>query len=314
MKYRVVLMPVFFATLLSAGRVKGPCLPEGGKDAIILPPCEDVYIQSYGGGEGWNVFLKFDISSVPKDKTIDSVYLKVYVWSVNGGWDGDVNFWNVHNQTWVESDSAQKIWSSTTSDSMTHYAGFGLQVGWAKSITLKRIFLKDYNAHNSYCTIKMKDSDDITHVPPSEPFPIDSQDTLGLGAWWPLGHYICLYPHERGDSMPKLFIYSNEFGAEEEIRPQVHQKDTLLTIRNSPNPFRVNTVIEFRVESSELKDLQLQIYDLAGQIIRAFPISTPQSPITRVVWDGTDESGSKVGSGIYFYKIGRAIGKISLIK
>ncbi|MBI4723224.1 MAG: T9SS type A sorting domain-containing protein [Candidatus Stahlbacteria bacterium] len=71
-----------------------------------------------------------------------------------------------------------------------------------------------------------------------------------------------------------------------------------------PNPFTQRTVIEFRVQSSELKDVQLQIYDLAGRLVKLFSLtSNPQSPITSVVWDGKNDSGERVCSGVYFYKL-----------
>jgi hypothetical protein len=70
-----------------------------------------------------------------------------------------------------------------------------------------------------------------------------------------------------------------------------------------PNPFTQKTVIEFRVQSSELKEVQLQIYDLAGRLVKSFPILNNQSPVTRIVWDGKDELSKSVGSGIYFYKL-----------
>lgn len=73
--------------------------------SLIVNPCEDIYIvTTYGDAEGYNTFLKFDISSIPTGKTIDSVFLEVYVWFYSICWRQYVNFWNVNNQTWTESD------------------------------------------------------------------------------------------------------------------------------------------------------------------------------------------------------------------
>lgn len=63
-----------------------------------------------------------------------------------------------------------------------------------------------------------------------------------------------------------------------------------------PNPFTQKTIIR-------LKDLQLEIYDLGGRLVRSLPIDNLQSPITEVVWDGKDNDDKSVPSGIYFCSI-----------
>ncbi|MBI4722078.1 MAG: CocE/NonD family hydrolase [Candidatus Stahlbacteria bacterium] len=83
--------------------------------------------------------------------------------------------------------------------------------------------------------------------------------------------------------------------------------------QNYPNPFVQKTVIEFRVQSLELKDVQLQIYDLVGRLVKLFSLTpNPQSPITKVVWDGKNDLGERVCSGVYFYKLN--VGDFSQIK
>ena len=64
--------------------------------------------------------------------------------------------------------------------------------------------------------------------------------------------------------------------------------------------------VPMSIASSPSTSISLNIYDLAGRILRAFPItnnfigSDGKSPITSVVWNGTDDSGEKVTNGIYF--------------
>ena len=188
---------------------------------MILHPCEDVYINTFGGGVGCNPFLKFDIASLPTGATIDSVFLEVYVWRVDPPWNGNVDFWNVNNQTWTESTPAESLWREfPTSDSLSQSDGFGMAVGWARSIDIKPIFIRDYNVMHVYCSIKMKDPDDITLWAPNLR---DSDDTLRLGNDGGGSWYIYFYPHERGgDFMPKLIVYSSEF-----VVPDIEVSDTL---------------------------------------------------------------------------------------
>jgi len=79
--------------------------------------------------------------------------------------------------------------------------------------------------------------------------------------------------------------------------------ETILHIQielfNYPNPFNPETTIRFTTENIE-KNTKLVIYNLKGQKIKQFSIFNNQSSI---IWDGIDDSGIPVGSGIYFYKL-----------
>lgn len=73
-------------------------------------------------------------------------------------------------------------------------------------------------------------------------------------------------------------------------------------LKVSPNPFTQTTVIEFgSFRVSELKEAKLQIYDLSGRLVRSFSLTTNYQQLTTVItWDGTDNTGKKVESGLYF--------------
>ncbi len=74
--------------------------------------------------------------------------------------------------------------------------------------------------------------------------------------------------------------------------------------RNYPNPFNPGTRIEFQVP--EQSRVQLSVFDILGRPVKTlvdavFPASvgTPYF----VLWDGTDNSGTGVASGVYFYRM-----------
>ncbi len=72
-------------------------------------------------------------------------------------------------------------------------------------------------------------------------------------------------------------------------------------IGNYPNPFNPETTIKFSIESNQQNEqVEFTIYNLKGQIIRQYSIFNNQSSI---VWNGTDNNGQPVSSGIYFYKL-----------
>ena len=72
--------------------------------------------------------------------------------------------------------------------------------------------------------------------------------------------------------------------------------------QNYPNPFNPETTIEFGLAAEA--DVQLVIYDLAGQVIRTL-ISGEQMQAGHhsAAWDGNNSAGAKVGSGVYLYRL-----------
>ena len=71
--------------------------------------------------------------------------------------------------------------------------------------------------------------------------------------------------------------------------------------RNYPNPFNPETTIPFQL--SEERAVQLTIYNTMGQKIRTLVNETKQAGWHTVKWDGLNESGTHVGSGIYIVKL-----------
>ncbi|MDI6839876.1 MAG: hypothetical protein QMD71_03315 [bacterium] len=67
-----------------------------------------------------------------------------------------------------------------------------------------------------------------------------------------------------------------------------------------PNPFRDKTVIRVQGLGRGLinQTPTLQIYDLAGRIVKSFPLITSHLSLsTAVYWDGSDNDGKKLGTG-----------------
>jgi hypothetical protein len=90
-----------------------------------------------------------------------------------------------------------------------------------------------------------------------------------------------------------------------EVTPIGHDEapvaDRFVLFQNYPNPFNPATTIRYTVPKTTR--VTLRIYNLLGQEIRTL-INTPQLPGEHsVTWNGADNSGRKVSSGIYIYRI-----------
>ena len=70
---------------------------------------------------------------------------------------------------------------------------------------------------------------------------------------------------------------------------------------NYPNPFNPATVIEYSIASDT--DVSLNIYNVAGQAVKTLVKGARQKGNYKVTWDGKDNDGNMVVSGVYFYKL-----------
>jgi hypothetical protein len=71
-----------------------------------------------------------------------------------------------------------------------------------------------------------------------------------------------------------------------------------------PNPFNPTTTIQYFVpEGAGAQRVSLVIYDVSGARVRTLVNSDQRSGKFTVTWDGRNNSGDTVGSGVYFYRI-----------
>jgi len=74
--------------------------------------------------------------------------------------------------------------------------------------------------------------------------------------------------------------------------------------QNSPNPFNMSTVITYDVpQAANPLSVQLQIFNTQGQLVRTLEDQLRTTGRYKVLWDGQNNSGAFVSSGIYFYKL-----------
>ncbi len=80
---------------------------------------------------------------------------------------------------------------------------------------------------------------------------------------------------------------------------------TLSDLFNYPNPFKDNTKFYFQHNrAGEFLDIELQIFDLSGRIVATIKDNIYDNGyrIGPINWNGTTNSGEKLGAGIYVYR------------
>lgn len=94
-------------------------------------------------------------------------------------------------------------------------------------------------------------------------------------------------------------LWGPEVPVEEEALEQMPGEYALL--QNYPNPFNPETSIGYRLPQAG--HVSLMVFNVTGQMVRRL-VDWDQTPGEHVViWDGSDELGQPVASGIYFYQL-----------
>ncbi len=72
-------------------------------------------------------------------------------------------------------------------------------------------------------------------------------------------------------------------------------------LQNHPNPFNPTTTIPFAVSTPS--DVLLIVYSPLGQEVKTLVFEAMEPGYHRVTWDGRDNLGRSVASGIYLYRL-----------
>jgi hypothetical protein len=110
-----------------------------------------------------------------------------------------------------------------------------------------------------------------------------------------------LFPRGRGTpgTVVRSFLLSPPLPAEAGVRDRPKR---VTNLRNLPNPFRARTSLRYRLEESAL--VRVQVFDYRGRLVRTLIEGEEQDPGTQsVFWDGADEDGRRVSSGVYFFRV-----------
>lgn len=107
----------------------------------------------------------------------------------------------------------------------------------------------------------------------------------------------------------KLRVVSQEIAVNVEIEDAAIPNEFVVH-QNYPNPFNPTTKISYELPKAE--KVEIVIYNIFGQKVRTI-ISEYQRPgYHSVIWDGTGNTGERVSSGVYYYKV--TAGKYNVTK
>jgi hypothetical protein len=77
--------------------------------------------------------------------------------------------------------------------------------------------------------------------------------------------------------------------------------ESFKVMQNYPNPFNPSTTIVYQIPKAAL--VEVKIYDLNGSLIKEVFSGLQSEGEYRISWDGRNQLGYKVASGIYIYTV-----------
>ncbi|MBN2461392.1 MAG: T9SS type A sorting domain-containing protein, partial [Candidatus Cloacimonetes bacterium] len=111
--------------------------------------------------------------------------------------------------------------------------------------------------------------------------------------------YFCVYD----DAQAFMDQVMTEFQENTATDDHIISSD-VLNLHNYPNPFNPNTAISFQLDAeSQASNVALNIFNIRGQCICTLFSGMLSGGRHTYVWEGTDDKGLPVSSGIYFYNL-----------
>lgn len=83
------------------------------------------------------------------------------------------------------------------------------------------------------------------------------------------------------------------------IQVMVPVPESFELLQNFPNPFNPTTNIRFQLPRAAY--VRLNVYDLLGRLVKTIVDGDYKPGYHQVLWDGLNDNGIKVTSGIYYY-------------
>ncbi|MBI4149422.1 T9SS type A sorting domain-containing protein [Candidatus Woesearchaeota archaeon] len=149
---------------------------------------------------------------------------------------------------------------------------------------------------------------ELAQITAGEGWNLDSYDRGGkteiaLAGVQPLTNEIITVRYRKKDRQDGQSAISLEGAVanEQEIAVQQESPRQHRLNQNYPNPFNPMTSISY--ELPKAADVRLQIYNTAGQLVRTLINTRQEEGRYTATWNGTNDHGERVASGIYIYRL-----------
>ena len=98
-----------------------------------------------------------------------------------------------------------------------------------------------------------------------------------------------------------IFHYAADMSSISDDNPKTIVASGYVLNQNYPNPFNPDTRIDFTIPANE--HVNLAVYNLEGRLVKTLVNQAMNSGQHIANWDGTNEIGAKVSTGMYIYQL-----------
>ncbi len=104
------------------------------------------------------------------------------------------------------------------------------------------------------------------------------------------------------NDLPTVYIYESVHEVQTKVADEtVDIPEKFKLFQNYPNPFNPGTMIQYSIANPG--PVEIQIFNIIGEEVRRFESEHEAPGMFSYYWDGTDKTGMRVPSGMYFYRI-----------
>ena len=202
---------------------------------------------------------------------------------------------------WMDDSTAHQIADHGVSESNNIHAddlGFALDEVYIETQILRNKDWLDNGVHNTYTTNFWMHQADNDPIQVQWPIPMDFSYSTSSAAYthaaggYPVGD-LNNFPSRYADWLAAGLSTDNDF-------TQLNPAEFSLS-QNYPNPFNPSTEISFSIDQA--MDVNLTIYNMLGQKVSTLTSGVINAGIHTVKWNGVDDMGRSVSTGIYLYKL-----------
>lgn len=177
---------------------------ENSTEVTLQPPSVDIRLRS--GTYQYGCQIKWDISSIPSGKQIDSATLKLYIEALSSpGYTNPANTWRVDDQTWSGTSDASYINSQTVDNHNERDFSSTTLHTWS-DLDVTEIVKADYDDGHTYSSLRFDQKD---HPLGTINVVRDAGEYNQCGAW--LG----------GSKYTVIYFASNDVNSGDEYRPKL---------------------------------------------------------------------------------------------
>jgi hypothetical protein len=221
--------------------------------------------------------------------------------------NGDyIAFWEIKEQTSPDVEDFEDYWSNALC--VVEQNNHPLLV-WGPHPTIEYVehfnLYRKRSTEQNYTKIYQTQDDDTTYY-------LDEEIEIITGL--PQANEISVYyyvtasyiPHEELIESDPTDTVEVERGEGDPLEKTVTKIDELKSenfqiISNYPNPFNLTTTIEFSL--SNVSNIEFVIFDVTGKRIKTIALNNLHAGNQQITWNGKNENGQIVSSGVYFYVI-----------